>query len=91
MTLTEFLLARIAEDEKAADLDEDLGHISSDGYARALRDCEAKRELVKLFGYAESFDTAHRVGWYPAVRAIRSLASVYSDHPDYLPEWQLGR
>ena len=55
VTLTEFLLARIAEDEKAVrdiiegrvfDLAEDLP-IGCWGFARVLAECESKRRIVE--------------------------------------------
>ena len=61
MTITEFLLARIEEDEQAAKgvhrgrwnsktalLDHDLyGHISRQHPARVLAECDAKRRIVE--------------------------------------------
>lgn len=127
-TLTEFLLARIAEDEAAAravpplDHNYDMGGrrqderftfgrslpSSADGMgnwskhrdspttrahferwhpARILADCEAKRRIVEMW-VARADDhpvtTAHRTG---LGLAIKALASVYADHPDYNPTW----
>lgn len=47
MTLTEFLRARFAEDEKQADIDENIGHISFLGYQRAMAEVEAKRRIME--------------------------------------------
>lgn len=85
MTLTEFLLARIAEDE-------DVAQMASPGPwkvryspARVLAECEAKREIVMC---AQS-----PVIWGDSAGALahccQSLAAVYADHPDYLPEWKI--
>ena len=46
MTITEFLLARIAEDEAALN-GPCRATLSSDDPARVLRECEAKRRIVE--------------------------------------------
>lgn len=119
MTLTEFLLARIAEDEAvalAAQGEPDavssylLGflqgsHLSPGDRlvahpARVRAECEAKRRIVGL----------HDAGWsriVPNTRlcpscaaqkgvatkfgclTLRTLVSVYADHPDWREEWRL--
>ncbi len=85
MTLAQFLLARIAEDEMVAKevpgpSDEtglswwgEYGHLSVSP-ARVLADCEAKRRI------------AHRPNCPPWV--LRYLALPYTDHPDYREEWR---
>ena len=80
MTLTEFLLARIAEDEAAARRVAVVGSCEP-GYrpARVLAECEAKRRIVKT---AEG-------GLTSSSAAVQFLAAVYSDHPDYRAEWAL--
>lgn len=84
--IAEFLLARIAEDESAARM---LGS------ARVLAECAAKREIVRRFYYWDSGgpdagiaigDLGYAPDCAPAEgleEAIRALAVVYSDHPDY--------
>ncbi len=59
MTLAEFLLARIAEDEREwwhratchlIDVGEDAGWCDCDGESRTKAECEAKRRIVDLAG-----------------------------------------
>jgi hypothetical protein len=73
-----------------ADRKADARHIARHGPARALREVAAKRAL--LTGH----EGVHRCDWGehrgPGVlggwcKTVRTLAAVYSDHPDYLQEW----
>ena len=129
MTLTEFLLARIAEDEKAArkaarfPYDEPTdapwerarlavasgvstssdAHIARHDPARALRECEAHRALVEsaqmiIDSFGDWDATPGALAMWPDVSRrersqaharLHALADIYSDHPDYLPEWRL--
>ena len=82
VTLTEFLLARITEDEKTVELDEQLGHISQQGFVRAMAECEAKRAIV------EAMQPFGRIDDMFAPEIFALLALPYADHPDYLPEWK---
>jgi hypothetical protein len=106
MTLTEFLLARIAEDEEIAracphqvwgyrkggnggravlqvhgpkrvlgESQSEQRHMSRWHPARALRECDAKRALIRQ----------DRNGWREAERV---LAAVYAGHPDYDEAWR---
>jgi hypothetical protein len=99
MTITEFLLARIAEDE--ADV---RSHFCERGFeVRMLAECAAKRAIVELavavqntiegewgggkdvtIDNAEEWDRDY-LGW----EMLQTLAAVYKDHPDYQPEWAL--
>lgn len=98
MTLTKFLLARIAEDEEerytAADPDR-----SPFTPARVLAECEAKRRIVAL--YLGFWEIAKNIGlddpdaanvarnmYAGLYEALRALAVVYADHPDYRDEWR---
>lgn len=85
MTVIEFLLARIAEDE--ADALEDRGdtgmcdalsgvHYSA---ARVLAECQAKRQIVQLA--VDGFT-------YNPNQTMRYLAAIYADHPEYREEWR---
>lgn len=89
-TLTDFLLARISEDEAwwrgsgayardcqecAALSDHEPNRPTVD---RLLTECEAKRQAV-------AFSEGH-ARWSNFV--LRALAAVYADHPDYRPEWR---
>lgn len=96
--LTAFLLARIAEDETVAregaacDDDDHAGIWSGDiGWddlpvmtihsARVLAECDAKRRIVNLDEMDGGADDGH-------VHALRCLATIYADHPDYREEWR---
>ncbi len=67
MTLTEFLLARIAEDEHPARMASE-GWVSGDGMLelgcwdekRVLAECEAKRRIVEMAQTATSQETEFR-------------------------------
>lgn len=81
MTLTGFLLARIAEDE-----------INRVGYpGRVLRECEAKRRIVwtcvSAFRGVDNPPDWIKGQRASAYGACKALAAVYADHPDYREEW----
>ena len=83
VTITEFLLARIAEDEAGARAvvgdrnawDTPEWDASRWSPWRVLDECEAKRRLVGD-------------EWYEDPETLRILAAIYSDHPDYRDEWR---
>jgi hypothetical protein len=103
MTLEEFLLARIAEDEIAARsaakthppagwtvaYDAETMHTRRHDPARVLAECEAKRRIVQ---HSERAHELAKVG--PSAGdgawflACRYLAVPYADHPDYREEWR---
>jgi hypothetical protein len=134
MTITEFLLARIAEDETNAKAaiawvaggptpyfgwygapgDEvskrfggAKGHIVRHSPNRVLAECAAKRAIVGFYEYHRSNRDARRSPRARAAEdekasqdrrtqeartrvaddAIRALAAVYVDHPDYRQDW----
>lgn len=103
VTLTDFLMARIAEDEAVAATEAVLrdGDPYFDGEAsafershdpaRVLAECEAKRRIVS------TMQSAINGGWqsqsreeieFVATRTLRLLALPYADHPDYREEWK---
>jgi hypothetical protein len=88
MSIVEFLEARLAEDEQvAAHVDDAVGP------ARVLREVEAKRAILAWVTGAQSATAAgdeqafHDEEAAALTFAIRALASVYSDHPDYQQAW----
>ena len=98
MSITEFLLARIAEDEEQAH--RSVGPTSEDWRivrewregvaARVLAECQAKRAIVGMLavGWPQA-DDRYTLGWQDAVTiTLRKLAATYSDHPDYRQEWK---
>ncbi|HET6917608.1 MAG TPA: DUF6221 family protein [Acidimicrobiales bacterium] len=102
LTLTEFLLARIAERERGAKVDLRVARWPNSMTARNARwdlaDCEAKRRIMELADDATMLDIhvdgEFRVGArdeaaepYCGDRILRALALPYADHPDYQEEW----
>lgn len=95
-TLSDFLLTRIAEDEVRV-RDEGihpggppgLGSVLPDWEERRwLAECKAKRQIVGLYLGVEEAPAVHADAWTALKWAIRRLAAVYSDHPDYRDEWR---
>jgi hypothetical protein len=124
MTITEFLLSHIAEDEAVAreaiamreavhyadpktatrpDYDfqawPDIGVPAVIvGPERVLRECEAKRQVIGRHKPEAFFDAPDdsfcghcqeggNRGLFPCPD-LRTLATIYSDHPDFDPEWR---
>ncbi|MCW2950823.1 MAG: hypothetical protein JWN41_1836 [Thermoleophilia bacterium] len=102
MTLTEFLLARIAEDESQARMRIQSGEPK---YApvpwgcpsanRVLAECEAKRQIVDEHAdygsYGKTCQTCSESDidnkpW--PCPTLRALALPYADHPDCRDEWK---
>lgn len=97
-TLTEFLEARIAEDEQ------ECHHIlelvptpdSSDakGYdyayaERVLVECGAKRQIIDLhLAFGSGNEPGARAMWIATGGTLKILAKVYNDHADYQQEWK---
>lgn len=82
--------------------EEDIRHIARHDPARVLREVAAKREVMAwIFHYEAKIDgewgdchsaediAAGRCPYtsVDGIEALRVLASVWSDHPDYLTEW----
>jgi hypothetical protein len=103
VNLTEFLLARIAEDESLARAQLAAGrqHGTSWDYndpRRCLAECEAKRQIVEHADTVSSMDrqiesewgTRSSVPWDEdeGIRLLRLLALPYADHPDYDQTWR---
>lgn len=115
-TITEFLLARITEDEAVAKAAQGFAHLdggqSGAGHwkvdwtgmrfpekavadyaahhdpARILAECAAKRAIIEHCRTLEAKvfnDDLWNVDEHDDI--LQSLASVYSDHPDYQQEW----
>lgn len=91
-TIIEFLLARIAEDEREAT--ERGAEPWYDGgwpkehVARLLKDCAAKREIAVECKPGTLDDLTCSEDESPAPMWVaRSLAVVYAAHPDYKQEW----
>lgn len=99
MNITEFLEARIDEDERSAnDL---MGEREGD---RVLAECAAKRAIIEAHPITHDVvEVSTRIKWGFACETcfrygdavedhgycdtLRALAAVYKDHPDYQQEW----
>jgi hypothetical protein len=89
MTITEFLNARLDEDERDARAIKGAKYfegVESDAEAetmrlsdpdRVLAEVAAKRRIVEMHGQAVAIDAV-----------LDLLASVHSDHPDYDAAWR---
>lgn len=86
MTLVEFLLARIEEDEKIGRLLQRTS-LGEDRQVRLVGECEAKRAIVALHPEAVSDGLRPGAEWaYDEV--LRRLSLAYADHPDYDETWR---
>jgi hypothetical protein len=86
MTLTDFLLARIEDDEAYAVTHRELLPEEDEGfYHRLLADSGTKRSQVGSLDWIAN-------GYYPSTPLAKSmlalLALPYADHPDYREEWR---
>jgi hypothetical protein len=84
VTLIEFLQARITEQEiRCRTLLEtaELSPAVRSALGVALRDCEAKRQIIEVqtIGFVSDGETS----W-----ELMALAYVYADHPDWRGEWR---
>lgn len=94
--LTDFLLARIAEDEAAAqDCKEWSDCFSCPTHERfdtrrVLAECEAKRRIVERhMAYGRYNVDIFRDGYTAALEdVLRALSLPYADHPNYREEWK---
>lgn len=92
MNITDFLLARIAEDE--AECQDMLKRMSDakdwdHAYAeRVLAECAAKRAVVGIHGIGADPCDAHDASCQSIpCETLEALAAVYRDHPDWRQEW----
>jgi hypothetical protein len=61
-------------------------------HPRALREVEAKRAIIAGYALVSKDDgpgePEYAYGWAEGLgMAVRALAAVYRDHPDYDPAW----
>jgi|GEM_PF-2046781 len=92
MTLTEFLTARIDEDEAVAAAEavlRDGAYFENEASAferrfdpdRVLAECEANRVIIARL--TPIFEDDEQAAWDLAVKVLLDLAAIYADHPDY--------
>lgn len=103
LMVTDFILARIAEDEAVAQesalrtpMDVALGWAADRDYlepylsvdpARVLAQCAAMREIVGWHQEILTVCQGCATARYPC-QTLRALASIWSDHPDWREEWR---
>jgi hypothetical protein len=98
MTLTEFLLARIGDDEASA-AERPTPVSAPFSRSRLLAECAAKRRIITLAYEATGYDMTvdleretderSRSGVaFVGERILRALATPYAEHPDYDPTWR---
>jgi hypothetical protein len=68
---------------------DDARHFARWDPARVLREVDAKRRILALQDPAECEPGPYY--WLAANAALRALAAVYADHPDYDPKWAYPR
>ena len=100
MTITEFLEARVAEDEKNAGTyvevlpEGDMAPL----FRRVLAECAAKRAIIGLHGADPANDKPVCLScgdWWDGspepfpCPTLKALAAVYSSHEDYDSGWAL--
>jgi hypothetical protein len=103
LTVTEFVEARIAEDEVNIEGDWAAGDgglhiISTPMHDRMVAQCAAMRKIVELHAlepdevdvFCATCGTFfdHPVDW--PCETIRALVSIYSNHPDFDPAWSIA-
>lgn len=83
MNIVDFLLARIAEDEKRANY-----YAPALGTDRVLAESAAKCAIIKACraDHEDSIANGDDV-LEVASEVLYALAAVYADHPDYQQEW----
>lgn len=81
MNISEFLLARIAEDEAQAQYTRRYGSsgpLELFSPVRTLAECKAKRAII-----------ASCLANGISSQVLPILAAIYAEHPDYNQEWKL--
>ena len=61
-------------------------HIARQSPARVLRECEAKRAIIA--DYLRRDALGDMAGRGAVEEALRAIAAVYCDHPDYAGSWR---
>jgi hypothetical protein len=86
-TLTDFLLARIAEDLSTAAATSALRAETYAASRRVLAECEAKRRIVERCTPLSDMQVRRQTRTL-ASDVLCALASVYADHADYRESWR---
>ncbi len=71
--------------------DELAAHIARHDPARVLREVEAKRKIVARYQASLGYDNAEdEARCWLLGEIVEALASAWSDHPDYNPDWTVA-
>jgi hypothetical protein len=84
-------LGRVAEGlgrDMGVDGKPDAEHIARHDPARVLAECEAKRQILRNRPDTRGDEGSDGLAEDYWDEAVKSLASVYADHPDYRQEWK---
>lgn len=66
----------------------DAAHIARHDPARVLREVAALRKIMDVLSLRVDIDGQGTVGYtYGGIKAIKAVASIWSDHDDYREEW----
>jgi hypothetical protein len=88
MELSEFLLARIAEDERRVQQLIQVMGSTTQATDRLLAECQAKRQLLDWHRQYNLDESDHPHGREDQCPAWRLLAMPYDDHPAYDEAWR---
>lgn len=85
-------VAQITQEQSTQDWPgEHLEHIASHDPDRVLRECKAKRDVVRMYQFQESQEHEHNAIAAMGLRqALRAIAAVYADRPGYDARWVDG-
>lgn len=86
-TLTDFLLARIAEDEAWNRQNHGGDPLHPGSITRVKAECEAKRRIVEMFK-PQCDPGCDHPPFSDDAPIVRLLALPYADHPDYDAAWK---
>ena len=91
--LVAFLRARLDEDADGLAIadDQEYGFCEADGLhlwpPRALREVEAKRAILGAYESQRAAQFHDDAVVNELADVVQTLASIYSDHPDWRPAW----
>jgi hypothetical protein len=88
MTVVEFLLARLDEDEDAISQMVRDGEGGLWGWRRYEAEREAKLRIVKVLQELMAGHWSHSQHVYALTLTCAELAMAYADHPDYRQSWR---
>lgn len=88
MTLTDFILERIAEDEKLRANLPSVDSLIAARNAQAITMRDAQAVLAIKHRLRSEIEAKRRIAEHADDKCLRMLALSYADHPDYRQEWK---